>query len=226
MDLASFFRRNDLPAEDLAREDATYGALTQAVRELAEAQLLTTVDLDTVQQVTAEIRALTERLQTDTRPGAFGIELGPDEVPRNHGNTVVGLRNPIAVALADHPIVWNDRGASATLELGPLYEGPPGCVHGGVLALVLDQLFGEAAAAGGGGGMTGRLTLSYRRPTPLGQITMDAWVERADGIKTVVKGALHDADGNLTVQAEGLFIMPRWAREQADSWPKRNRNFE
>ena len=34
-----------------------------------------------------------------------------------------------------------------------------------------------------------------------------------EGYKTTVKGHLQDGDGNVTVEAEGLFILPRWARE-------------
>jgi len=91
---------------------------------------------------------------------------------------------------------------------------------------VLDQLFGEAGAAAGSPGMTGRLTLHYRRPTKLGNVSMEAWLDRTDGIKTYIKGHLKDADGQVTVEAEGLFILPRWAREQADSWPRRPPKFE
>jgi hypothetical protein len=39
-------------------------------------------------------------------------------------------------------------------------------------------------------------------------------VDSTAGIKTTVKGELRDADGEVTVEAEGLFILPRWAREQ------------
>ena len=58
--------------------------------------------------------------------------------------------------------VWSD------FHLGAAYEGPPGLVHGGVSAMILDQILGEAAGAGGKPGMTGTLTLTYRQGTPLG----------------------------------------------------------
>ncbi len=86
--------------------------------------------------------------------------------------------------------------ASAEFELNALYEGPPGQVHGGVVALVLDQVFGEAAAAGGTPGMTGTLTLRYRLNTPLGRCSAAAWVDRRDGVKTIVKGEMRRADGD------------------------------
>jgi hypothetical protein len=79
--------------------------------------------------------------------------------------------------------------------------------------MVLDQLLGEATGAGGKPGMTGTLTLRYRRGTPLGDLSAEAWIERSEGIKTWAKGHLMDAEG-VTVEAEGLFILPRWARER------------
>ena len=61
--------------------------------------------------------------------------------------------------------------------------------------------------------MTARLTLSYRQGTPLGDLRGEAWVENIDGIKTIAKGHILGPDG-VTVEAEGLFIMPKWARER------------
>ena len=225
---ASFYSPAEGTATEQAESDRVYGALTQAGRELSLAQLQTRVDLAEAAAVTEEIRRLTERLTGKIKPGAFGTEVGANEAIRNFGNSVVGLRNPFAAMRDEAKIVWNDNGASASFHLNALYEGPPGLVHGGVSALILDQLLGEAAAAGGGAGMTGRLTLHYRRPTPLGDLSMEAWVESLEGIKTVVKGHIKDAEGNVTVEAEGLFIMPRWARELlAEEEAKKKRpNFE
>jgi acyl-coenzyme A thioesterase PaaI-like protein len=225
---ASFYAPAEGTAADQAESDRVFGALTQAVRALSLAQLQTRVDLDEVEGVTEEITRLTERLNKRIKPGSYGTEISADEKVRNYGNSVVGMRNPFAAMRDEARIVWNDNGASAEFHLNALYEGPPGLVHGGVSALILDQLLGEAAAAGGGAGMTGRLTLHYRRPTPLGDLSMEAWVEKRDGIKTIVKGHIKDAEGNVTVEAEGLFIMPRWARELlAEEEAKKKRpNFE
>jgi acyl-coenzyme A thioesterase PaaI-like protein len=114
---------------------------------------------------------------------------------------------PLHIERSDEGRAW------ASFRLGAVYEGPPGMVHGGVSALLLDQLLGEAAAAGGAPGMTGTLTLRYRRPTPLGEVSGEAWIERVDGIKTIVRGELRNAEGETSVEAEGIFILPRWARE-------------
>jgi acyl-coenzyme A thioesterase PaaI-like protein len=103
--------------------------------------------------------------------------------------------------------------AWADFRLGAAYEGPPSLVHGGVSALILDQLLGEAAGAGGKPGMTGTLTLRYRRGTPLGDLHAEGHIDRVEGIKTYAVGHISDAEG-VTVEAEGVFILPRWAREE------------
>jgi acyl-coenzyme A thioesterase PaaI-like protein len=203
----------DLTDEQIDAENAVFGALTNAVRRLNEATLRTTVDHDTIDEVRRQVEELTARLEKSMIPGNFGVAISKSGRVRGYGNAVVGLRNPIAVPLqiVQDKVVGR---ASAEFELNALYEGPPGQVHGGVVALVLDQVFGEAAAAGGTPGMTGTLTLRYVLNTPLGPCSAAAWVDRRDGVKTVVKGELRRADGTVTVTAEGIFILPRWAREK------------
>ena len=207
------YRTVDMTDEEFAQEQAVYGDLTGALRRLGEASLRTTVDHDVIREVRAQIDQITARLEAEMIPANFGVVVTNNGRVRGYGNAVVGLRNPIAPPLT---IVQDKVEGSASSEffLNALSEGPPGKVHGGVAALVLDQIFGEAAAAGGTPGMTGTLTLRYRKPTALGAMSAKAWVSSAAGIKTIVKGWLKDADGEITVEAEGLFILPRWAREQ------------
>ena len=207
------YRTVDMTDEEFAEEQAVYGGLTEALRRLNEVSLRTTMPHDVILEATRQVEALSDQLATEMIPGNFGVVVTTSGHVRGYGNTVVGMRNAIAPPLKivqDH----EKGGASSEFFLNALYEGPPGKVHGGVLALVLDQIFGEAAAAGGTPGMTGTLTLRYRKPTALGACSASAWVDSTAGIKTIVKGELRDADGEVTVEAEGLFILPRWAREQ------------
>lgn len=207
------YRTVDMTDEEFAQEQAVYGSLTEALRRLNEVSLRTTLDPEKIVAATQQVNELTALLAAEMIPANFGVVVTTSGHVRGYGNAVVGMRNPFAPPLR----IVQDRvkgGASSEFFLNALYEGPPGKVHGGVLALVLDQIFGEAAAAGGTPGMTGTLTLRYRRPTALGACSAQAWVESTAGIKTIVKGWLKDADGETTVEAEGLFILPRWAREQ------------
>lgn len=221
---ADSYRRSKLTPEEAATHDRVFGALAEATRDFMEAQLLTRVDHDEVADVQAALEALTARLRKDLRDRPHGVEVAADGTARAQGNAVVGLRNPVAPPLR---IERSPEGrAWASFRLNALYEGPPGLVHGGVSALLLDQLCGEAASAGGAPGMTGRLTLHYRRPTPLGDLSAEAWLADSDGVKTTVRGHIKDADGNPTVEAEGLFILPRWAREAMARSKERPSRFE
>jgi acyl-coenzyme A thioesterase PaaI-like protein len=86
------------------------------------------------------------------------------------------------------------------------YEGPPGYVHGGWVALTFDEMLGMANAAGGHPGMTGTLKVRYLRPTPLHtRIELASWVERVEGRRIVSKATM-TADGLVTAEAEGLFV--------------------
>jgi acyl-coenzyme A thioesterase PaaI-like protein len=203
----------EMTEAEVAREREVYGGLAEAVRRLAETSLRSTVDESVVQEAQALIEQANAKLSGSTIPGNFGVQLTTSGKVRGHGNAVVGLRNPIAVPLQ----ITQDREqgcATAEFELNALYEGPPGMVHGGVTALILDQICGEAAAAGGHPGMTGTLNLRYRQPTPLGKCSAVGWLDHFDGVKATVKGELRRADEEVTVTCEGLFILPRWAREE------------
>jgi acyl-coenzyme A thioesterase PaaI-like protein len=225
MDTA-FYTPSTLTVEEADRLDRVHGALTAATRALADAQLRTRVDAEEVEAVTAEIGRLTERLLARAHVGSLGTELGPrDDEVRNQGNSVTGLRNPFASFFAENRTIDDDGRVVYDVELGAMYEGPPGLVHGGVSALLLDQLLGEAAARAGGPGMTGRLTVHYRRPTPLGKLRLRGWTASIQGRKSIAKGEVLDPDGNVTVEAEGLFILPQWALEHP-SWGDRQSIFE
>lgn len=210
------YTRSTLTPEEAAEHDRVFGDLAEATAALADVQLRTLIEAVEAEKVTAEIRSLTERLARLARPGALGTEIGPvGHAIRNHGNAVMGLRNPLAAVRAGSRRVDDDKHVHYAVRLGALYEGPPGLVHGGVSALILDQLLGETASVAGGPGMTGRLTVHYRRPTPLGEVTMEGWLESHTGRKSIVRGVVRDASGTTTIEAEGLFILPKWATEWA-----------
>jgi acyl-coenzyme A thioesterase PaaI-like protein len=208
------YQRDEMTPEEIEEEKALYGPFTEVVRELVDATIRTTVDEAEVRAVQAELEAVVARLRGSQLEGAYGVRYDDTGRGRPWGNSVVGLRNAIA------PPLVVDRESTgrawSSFHLGAAYEGPPGLVHGGVSALVLDQMLGEATGAGGKPGMTATLTLRYRRGTPLGDLRAEAWIERSEGIKTWARGHIEDAEG-VTVEAEGLFILPRWAREALES---------
>lgn len=205
------FEIDEASDEEVARQSALYEPFTEAVRGLVDATIRTLVDDDEIRAAQAEIEAITERLRRRQLDGSFGVLYHPERRGRPWGNAVIGLRNPVAPPLS---IEIDTSGRSwSDFHLGAAYEGPPGLVHGGVVSLILDQMLGQAAGAGGRPGMTGTLTIVYRQGTPLGDLKAEAWIDRAEGIKTWAKGHIIGPDG-VTAEAEGVFILPRWARER------------
>jgi acyl-coenzyme A thioesterase PaaI-like protein len=116
---------------------------------------------------------------------------------------VMGVSNPLAPPLK--LAVIDDR-VRGEVRYGSAYEGPPGAVHGGYVACAFDEVLGLAQTIGGHPGMTGTLTIRYRRPTPLYvDLRFDAGIDKVDGRKTYTSGTLHAGD-DLCAEAEGLFI--------------------
>lgn len=211
----------DLRPDELAHERDVFGGLADAVRDLSEASLQTLIGDEEIREITASVQALTARMRSQQLSGSYGVALTPEGLALNYGNAVVGMRNPIAPPVQVHRS--GDGHTWADFHLNALYEGPPGLVHGGVIALILDQMLGECAADGGGPGMTGTLTIRYRHPTVLGACSAEARVTELAENKTFVRGVMRDANGRETAEATGVFILPRWVRakgaaEEPTSW--------
>lgn len=193
----------------LSSLESVYGPLADSVRRLIEATIRTQVDAVTLADAKQKIDCATEKLSGALMPGSFGVQHAGDGQSVAWGNVMIGLRNPVAPPLAIHHggdgLVW------AEFTLGAAYEGPPGHVHGGVCAMVLDHVLGATAHQPGRPAYTGTLCVRYLRGTPLGRLRVEARVERVEGAKTFAVGHIADAEG-VTVEAEGVFIHPRESR--------------
>ena len=116
---------------------------------------------------------------------------------------MLGRANPLAPPIQ----LWLDGDRMVgTARFGAAYEGPPGCVHGGYVAAAFDEVLGSTQSLSGRPGMTGRLTVHYRSPTPLEtELRFVGWLESVEGRKILTKGELW-AGERLCAEAEGLFI--------------------
>ena len=190
--------------------------LADAVRRLIRGVRVTEVGDDTRAQVlslVAEATALLEGTVTDGPMWQTGLtsfeqfDLTADPTSLFPHSPAMGRRNPQApvVDLA----VGEDRVVRGTTTFTEQFNGPPfDTCHGGIIALVYDDLIGLAAMVGAGGGMTARLRIDYRKPTPMFvPITLSAWLEEVDGRKLLARGEMRH-DGELLSEAEGLFIRP------------------
>ncbi|MBB5133273.1 acyl-coenzyme A thioesterase PaaI-like protein [Thermocatellispora tengchongensis] len=185
-------------------------ALTRQTRELMDAVALTAAPEGELAEIAGELAVLTERLRAVSRQSTHPFHIGSDGTLRHVGNAVIGSGNPFALPLVIEPDPsTGEGGVRADVTFRPIHEGPPGSVHGGVSALIMDHLLGHAAALAGRGGFTGTLTLRYVRRVPYGEpLAATAAVARTEGRKTWVEGRIADQAGTVLVEATGLFITP------------------
>lgn len=117
--------------------------------------------------------------------------------------TLTGGSNPVAPPMSLH---MDGEDAVGLVNFGPPYEGIPGCVHGGLVAAVFDQVFGYLQVKRGERSVTGSLTVRYRRPTPLHvPLRITARIDRVEGRRSYVRAELHAGD-LVTAEAEGIFV--------------------
>jgi acyl-coenzyme A thioesterase PaaI-like protein len=200
-----------ISAEEYERQRVLYQPLTDAIRKLIGAGIHTDVDEATAREAQIAVEAVTAMLESKQRTVTTTLRHETTGRPLAWANPAVGLRNAIAPPMVIHHEA--DGRAWSEFTLSGAYEGPPGWVHGGICALVLDHILGEAASDGlTQPKFTGTITVKYLRGTPLGKLRAEAFIERTEGVKTFARGYLIDAEGT-TVEAEGVFIRPAWARD-------------
>lgn len=120
---------------------------------------------------------------------------------------IVGLSNPLAAPLSLEMAEEDGRRVVVgSVVFNAAYEGPPGNVHGGMVAAAWDEVLGMAQSLSGQAGFTGTLTIKYRSPTPLYEpLVFKAWVDRVEGRKIFTSGRCY-AGERLTSEAEAIFV--------------------
>jgi len=92
--------------------------------------------------------------------------------------------------------------------LGERYQGAPGIVHGGIVALVLDEGLSKVSRFYGVLAVTAELNVEYLRPVRVGQeIHVEARKERSEGSQLYYAGEIRDAKGRLLARARARFVV-------------------
>lgn len=116
---------------------------------------------------------------------------------------VTGKANPLGLA-AD--MTRDGDVAVLRATLGPAFEGAPGRAHGGVMAALIDEVMGFVLSINATAAYTGRLTVTYRAPTPLGvEIELRAKLHSHHGRKLRIEADAHHGTAHIA-HGEGLFI--------------------
>ena len=183
--------------------------LAAALRELIEVSVTTTVGPGEVRGAAELVREATERLVVARRPVHQVSELDDLASGRRVFNMVSGAASALAPPLR---LRREADGLVGEVVLGVAFEGPPSFVHGGMSALLMDQVLGDTAGAFGVWGMTAHLELDYRGPLPIGEkLVLRGQVAESDGRTSLIVGtiALAAAPDAALVEARGLFVTPR-----------------
>ncbi|OAA27857.1 hypothetical protein UG55_1007185 [Frankia sp. EI5c] len=135
-------------------------------------------------------RELAPRLRAGGPPRVGPEADGPGRVYLDHSRHI-GAFNPM---FPEYEIsVAGDR-AEGTVTFPIAYEGPPGLVHGGFLALFFDAAIQHHNCELGVAGKTASLSLRYRRPTPLLAELRFVLARSADGARISSTGQLLAGD--------------------------------
>lgn len=94
----------------------------------------------------------------------------------------------------------------ADVSSGADAMGPPGFVHGGAMAALLDDAMGVMAWFNKHPVVTANLNVDYKQSLPLGIDTvLETWIERVEGKKVYTYGELR-SDKAIHTCARGLFV--------------------
>ncbi len=194
--------------ERLAETGAEHARLAAALRALIDASVATDAPASAlaeaataVQQALAMLAPHVPTVRPPRFPNAVDVESPNDLMPFD---PVIGRLSPIAPPIA---FTWEDGRSVGRVRFGATYEGPPGCVHGGVIAAVFDQVLSIANLMSATPGPTVRLAIHYRKPTPLdASLVFEGWQERVEGRRVHTRGHLRHGDV-VTAEAEGVFAL-------------------
>lgn len=100
-----------------------------------------------------------------------------------------------------------DNSVECVFRIARRFEGPPGHVHGGIIATILDEAMGKVNRRKGIVALTGRMSIDYLQPVPLGvKLRAVGWPVKQQGRKHFHAGEIRTLEGVVLARSEGLFI--------------------
>ena len=197
---------------DPGSQEATYWQarqrLASATRALNEKLVSTDIDPELAAALTEKIEGLAAELSQ-----ALQVTGLVDMAKRGQRGTIDDVMGElVSVGGRSHPcspeLRWQEASnrITGTVKFSQAFEGPPGHVHGGWVAGVLDHLMGMTHVRTGHPGMTGGLSVRYLKPTPLNQvIEVSAQATELDDKRTEVKAEMRFGE-TTTAKAEAIFV--------------------
>jgi acyl-coenzyme A thioesterase PaaI-like protein len=200
---------------ELTARRAAVAELGAVLRSLIDLATCTEVDTEVIQESARRLLEVAPALRVRTRRLAEPASVDDLVGGVRMFSPVIGAGNPISPPLR---VEIGEGEAVGWCTLGQAYEGPHMYVHGGVSAMLLDQVLGHAAAVIGHLGVTKELSIRYRRPAPL-NVRLRVWarVEQVEGRHASVVGGITTADEPDVVLVEANAGFVRLRPDQADA---------
>jgi uncharacterized protein (TIGR00369 family) len=93
-------------------------------------------------------------------------------------------------------------------RLGEEYQGGSGFLHGGIIALLLDEAMSKATRFHAEHAVTADLRVEYKRPIRVDtNIIVEGFVTRRDGRQLYHGGEIRNEAGDLLARGEGRFVV-------------------
>jgi acyl-coenzyme A thioesterase PaaI-like protein len=98
--------------------------------------------------------------------------------------------------------------ATSHFQLDRMHEGPPGHIHGGIIATLFDEAMSKLNRPLNVLAMTRHMEVDYLRPVPLYQplVLISRHISR-QGRKLFHQGEIQHPDGTVLARGKGLFIV-------------------
>jgi uncharacterized protein (TIGR00369 family) len=94
-----------------------------------------------------------------------------------------------------------------------VFEGPPGYLHGGIIATLMDEAMSKAVRIRGLAAMTRQIEIEYLRPVPSGEkVRIEGRVVRSEGRKHWTEARILNAKAVTLASGKGLFVEVRASR--------------
>ena len=99
------------------------------------------------------------------------------------------------------------RRITGRFRLGAEYQGGAGYLHGGIIALLLDEAMGKLNRFYDVRAVTAELTVEYLRPVPVEEeITVEAEEVSREGRNLMHRGEIRNAAGKILARGRGRFV--------------------
>ena len=193
-----YYKHGGFPKFETAQPPEGFGRFLAAMRRAQDLAVSANPDPDTWAAAADRVEELVALL-------------GPFEAAEGVGpaNRVPSLPGAGSLLMAPYHLTKLEAdGVELTVRFSRFHVGGNYAVHGGVLPLMFDWVFGMVIHATGRPiSRTAFLHVDYRNVTPINtDLTVRGWLREAEGRKAFVNAELRDPDGTLCAESHGFMV--------------------